>query len=71
MLVSVSNVQKQLSRDVLRERCSEDMRQIYRRTLMRKCGLNKVAKLLCNFGKMILRNIPKIENISKIKLDDY
>ena len=35
------------------------------------CGSVVSTKLLCNFGKMILRNIPKIENISKIKLDDY
>ena len=39
-----SNHQKQHSRDVLRKRCSENMQQIYRRTLMPKCDFNKVAK---------------------------
>ena len=34
---------KQPSREVLRKRCSENMQQIYRRTLMQKCDFNKVA----------------------------
>ena len=38
--------QKQTSRGVLRKWCSENMRQIYRRTLMPKCDSNKVAKQL-------------------------
>ena len=37
-------VQKQSSRSVLRESYSENMQQIYRRTSMRKCDFNKVAK---------------------------
>ena len=35
--------QKQPSSGVLNKRCSENMRQIYRRTLMSKCEFNKVA----------------------------
>ena len=31
------------SRGVLRKRCSENVPQIYRRTLMPKCDFNKVA----------------------------
>ena len=38
--------QKQPSRRVLRERRSEDMQQIYRRTPMSKCNFNKVARQL-------------------------
>ena len=41
------DVQKQLSRGVLRKRCSENMDDIYRRTPMSKCDFNKVSlKLL-------------------------
>ena len=36
--------QKQSPRRVLREKCSEKMQQIYRRTPMSKCDFNKVAK---------------------------
>ena len=39
-------IQKQPSRGVLIKRCSENMQQIYRRTPMPKCDLNKVAKQL-------------------------
>ena len=39
-------VQKQPPRGVQRKRCSEDMQQIYRRTPMPKCDINKVAKQL-------------------------
>ena len=39
-------IQKQLSRGVLRKRCSENMQQIYRRTPMPKCDFNKVAQQL-------------------------
>ena len=35
--------QKQPYRGVLKKRCSENMQQIYRRTLMLKCDFNKVA----------------------------
>ena len=37
---------KQPSRGVLIERCSENMQQIYRRTPTPKCDFNKVAKQL-------------------------
>ena len=40
------NVQKQPSRGVIRKRCSDNMQQIYRRTPVPKCDLNKVAKQL-------------------------
>ena len=36
-------VQKQPSRGVLSKRCSENLQQIYRRTPVLKCDLNKVA----------------------------
>ena len=35
--------QKQPSRDVLIKRCSENIQQIYKKTLMPKCDFNKVA----------------------------
>ena len=37
------NFQKQPPRGVLMKKCSENMRQIYRRTPMLKCDFNKVA----------------------------
>ena len=37
------NVQKQPSRGVLSKRCSDNMQQIYRRTLMPKCDFKKAA----------------------------
>ena len=40
---SIWLIQKQSSKGVLRKRCSENMRQIYRRTPMLKCDFNKVA----------------------------
>ena len=45
---------KQLSRDVLRKRCYENMQQIYRWRPMPKSNFNKVA-LLCNFIEIALR----------------
>ena len=47
-LRKVSYNQKQPSRGVLRKRCSENMQQIYRRTL--------IPKLLCNFIEIALRH---------------
>ena len=41
--VGLSIVQKQSSRGVLKKRCSENIQQIYRRTPIAKCHLNKVA----------------------------
>ena len=38
--------QKQPPRGVPKKRCSENMQQIYRRTLMPRCDFNKVAKQL-------------------------
>ena len=37
-------LQKQLSRGVIKKRCSENMQQTYRRTPMPKCDFNEVAK---------------------------
>ena len=34
---------KQPSKGVLRKRCSENIKQIYRKTPMSKCDFNKVA----------------------------
>ena len=52
---TLSKYQKQPSRSVHRKRCSENMLQIYRRTLIPKCDFNKVA-LLCNFIEITLRH---------------
>ena len=41
-----SKIQKQPSIGVLIKRCSENMQQLYRRTLMPKCNFNKAAKQL-------------------------
>ena len=41
-----SDVQKQPSRGVLMQRCSENMQQIYRRTSMPKYDFDKVTKQL-------------------------
>ena len=43
MVVSVYHYQKQPPRGVPRKKCSENMQQIYRRTTMPKCDVNKVA----------------------------
>ena len=45
--ISFFNLQKKPFWGVLRERCSENMQQSYRRTAMPKCDFNKVAKQLC------------------------
>ena len=42
----VSTLRKQHPRCVLRKRCSKNIQQIYRRTSMPKCDVNKVAKQL-------------------------
>ena len=48
-------IQKQLFRGALRKRCSENMQQIHKRTLMPKCDFNKVATLLkSHFGIDVL-----------------
>ena len=54
--VGYSN-KKQPSRGVFIKRCSENMQQIYRRTLMPKCDFNKLAKatlLKSRFGIGVL-----------------
>ena len=38
--------QKQPPRGVLKERCSENMQQFYRRTPMLKCDFNKIISQL-------------------------
>ena len=38
-----SYLQKQPSRGDLKKKCSENMQQIYRRTPIPKCNVNKVA----------------------------
>ena len=45
-------LQKQSFRGVFRERCSENMQQIYRRTSMPKCDFNKLQS---NFMEIALR----------------
>ena len=44
---ALMNVQKQPPIGAPRKKCSENMQQIYRRTPMPKCNVNKVAKQLC------------------------
>ena len=51
----IRKIQKQVSKDVLRRKCSENMQQIYRRTPMPKCDFNKVAKQ-SNFIEITLRH---------------
>ena len=41
-------VQRQPFRGVLSKRCSENMQQIYKRTLMPKLDFNKIAKYAAN-----------------------
>ena len=41
----INYIQTQPSRSVLKKSCSENMQQIYRRTPMRKCNFNKVARV--------------------------
>ena len=45
-LMAFRHKSKQPSPVVLKERCSENMRQIYRKTPMPKCDFNQVAKQL-------------------------
>ena len=39
------NKQKQPSRGVVKEKCTENMQQLYRRTPMPKCDFNNIIKL--------------------------
>ena len=58
--------QKQPSIDVLIKRCSENIHQIYRRTPMSKCNLNKVTQH--RYSPVNLRHIfrtPLPKNISE------
>ena len=52
--------QKQPSRDVLRKRCSKNMQQIYRRTPMSTCNVNKVAALRHGCSPVNLMHIFRI-----------
>ena len=56
-IISSVYYQKQPPRGVLMKRCSENMRQIYRRTRMLKCDFNKVALLKSHFGMGVLLQI--------------
>ena len=42
----INYIRTQPSRGALKKSCSENMQQIYRRTPMRKCNFNKVARQL-------------------------
>ena len=55
LMVYAIVVQKQPSRGVFRESCSENMQQIYRRTPIPNCDLNKVAKQLYFSEYLFLR----------------
>ena len=56
-------IQKQLSRTVLKKRCSENMQHIYRRTPMLECDFNKVT---WNFMKITLRHGCSLVNLLHI-----
>ena len=45
-ITSALQIQTQLSRGVLRKRCSENIEQICKRTPLMKCDFNKVANQL-------------------------
>ena len=55
ILMWVRPIHKQLSRGLLRKRCSENIQQIYRRTPIMKCDYNKVAMRLCCSQKFSTR----------------
>ena len=55
--ITTGQIQKQPSRGVLRKRCSGNMQQIYRRTLMPKSYISQVNKVA--FANSILFNISK------------
>ena len=61
--ITVNSCQTQPSRGVFRKRCSENMQQIYRRTLMPKCSFNKIAS---NFIEIALRHRYSPENLLHI-----
>ena len=50
--------QKQSSKGVPRKRCSENMQQIYRRTLIPKCHFNKVALHISSTYKSASKQLP-------------
>ena len=61
-----SNIHNKPPRGIPRKRCSENMRQIYRRTPMPKCDFNKVAKQVMNKGCRLWRNLfPAEKSIPK------
>ena len=51
-------MQRQPSRGVLRKWCSENMQQIYRRTLRPKCDLCEVCKICCIFSEHFFQRTP-------------
>ena len=63
----MEEIQRQLSRGVLRKRCSENMQQIYRRTSMPKCDFNKVAlRHGCSLGNLLhIFRTPFLKNTSR------
>ena len=63
---------KEPSRGVLLKRCSENMQQIYRRTPMSKCGLNKVTlKSHFNMGVLLYISCIFLEHLFlRTPLDD-
>ena len=48
LVLYMKHFQKQPSRGDLRKRCSENMHQVSRRTLIAKCNFTKVAKHGCS-----------------------
>ena len=56
--------QKQPPRDVLRENCSENMQQIYRRTDMQKCDFHQIK--FCRFFSNFHLNVINISSYKKL-----
>ena len=62
------SIQKQPSRLVLKKRRSENMQQIYRRTPMPKCDLNKVALQIRQIPVKLIKN-PRLNSEVKWRFE--
>ena len=63
--------QNQLSRGVLRKRCSEIMQQIFRRTPMPKCDFNNVAKQLASYAISAYKQAFKVHVLPLLMCFEY
>ena len=55
IILKLGTTQKQPSRGVLRKRCSENVKQIYKRTPMTNCDFNTVALQYFKFWTLLLK----------------